>query len=264
MLRAVGIEHTILSSAEGAVLVVPAREGLRAGNELAAYAKEQQDSKPVTLPAPPVAESRRGALCYVALLVVFFFAQHQGWAGLPWTAAGRTEATLITGGAWWRCVTALCLHGDVPHLAGNLFFGLLFGVFVCQLFGNGVGWLLIVLGGALGNGANAFIQLAEHRSLGASTAVFAALGLLVSCSFRRASIQGRSRMLRWAPLAAGLALFGLLGVEGENTDVLAHVTGMVCGGVMGSVFTAIARAIHAPSGPLARPYQHLAAAATFC
>lgn len=257
MLRALGIEHALLSSGVESVLVVQPQDALRATNELAAYALETEAAAPPQLPTPPRASSGAGAMGYAVVLVAFFFAQHGQWAGLDWTAAGRTEADLITDGAWWRCFTALFLHGDLAHLAGNLLFGLTFGMFVCQLLGNGVGWLMILLGGALGNGSNAMVQLAEHRSLGASTAVFAALGILVSCSFRQAHTERRSRILRWAPLAAGLALFGLIGVEGENTDVLAHVGGMFWGGLIGLVLAARARL-----GPSPRPVQLLAGATT--
>ena len=257
MLRALGIEHDLISSGMGSVLVVQPHDALRAGNELAAYAQESSATTPPELPPAPRAKTGLGAMAYAVVLVAFFFAQHWQWAGLDWTAAGRTEADLITDGAWWRCFTALCLHGDLAHLAGNLLFGLTFGVFVCQLLGNGVGWLVILVGGALGNGSNALVQLAEHRSLGASTAVFAALGILVSCSFRQAHTERRSRILRWAPLAAGLALFGLIGVEGENTDVLAHVGGMFWGGLIG-----LALAGRARLGPSPRAVQLLAGATT--
>ena len=44
--------------------------------------------------------------------------------------------------------------------------------------GYGVGWLLILLAGALGNLASAWLYQSHHLSGGASTAVFAALGIL--------------------------------------------------------------------------------------
>jgi len=250
VLRAVGIEHALLTSPEGAVLVVQPSDALRASEELAAYALEcDGDVMPVP-PAPPRATTLSGATFYVFVLVVLYLAQRTDLGELNWTSAGRTHAGLVRDGAWWRCITALSLHADVAHLAGNLFFGLAFGVFVCQLVGNGVGWFLILVGGALGNGLNAIVQLSGHRSLGASTAVFAALGMLVACMFQQAHTQRRSRILRWAPLAAGLALFGLIGVEGENTDVLAHVTGIVCGGLLGLV---VAGAV--ANGPFGRVWQ---------
>ena len=33
----------------------------------------------------------------------------------------------VTGGEWWRAVTALFLHADALHLAGNVIFGAAFG-----------------------------------------------------------------------------------------------------------------------------------------
>jgi membrane associated rhomboid family serine protease len=258
VLRAVGIEHALLTTLDGAQLVVRAGDALRASAELAAYEHENEGEPSVETEAPERANPLSGGALYVLALVGFFVAQREALGDLNWTAAGRTQADLVLDGDWWRCVTALCLHADVPHLAGNIFFGLVFGVFVCQLIGNGVGWLLIVLGGTLGNGLNALIQGSGHRSLGASTAVFAALGMLVACSFQQAHTQRRSRILRWAPLAAGLALFGLLGVEGENTDVFAHVTGILCGGLLGLT---VARP--AATGPLGATWQRISGGTVF-
>ena len=38
---------------------------------------------------------------------------------------------------------------------------------------------------------------------------------------------------RWAPLVGGVILLGYLGGGGENTDVLAHVTGFFAGTALG-------------------------------
>jgi rhomboid protease GluP len=74
---------------------------------------------------------------------------------------------------------------------------------------------------------------ATHSSVGASTAVFATLGLLAAYAWRRRRDQGDRWAYRWAPLIAGVILLGFTGAGGERTDVLAHLTGFVMGLVAG-------------------------------
>ena len=83
------------------------------------------------------------------------------------------QAGLIRAGEWWRTFTALGLHADPLHLAGNLIYGLIFGFLAGQLLGWGLAWSGLLLAGALGNLLNAFLQAPTHSSIGASTAVFA-------------------------------------------------------------------------------------------
>ena len=88
-------------------------------------------------------------------------------------------------GEWWRAVTALTVHRELDHLGGNLAFGAFFGYFVGRYLGSGVGWLAVLLAASGANALNAWVQSPAHRSIGASTAVFAALGMLVTYTWRR-------------------------------------------------------------------------------
>ncbi|MGE9294557.1 MAG: rhomboid family intramembrane serine protease, partial [Puniceicoccales bacterium] len=107
---------------------------------------------------------------------------------------------------------------------------------VVQVYGNRVGWLLTVLSGVLGNAFCAWLYRAEaYRSLGASTAIFGALGLLVGHAMAVGfSPAGWKRLRsRLVPLAAGLTVLVMTGTAGENTDILAHVAGFGAGTVLG-------------------------------
>ncbi len=84
------------------------------------------------------------------------------------------------------------------------------------------------------NFVNAFIQPATHFSVGASTAVFATLGLLAAYAWRRRRGSGDRWAYRWAPLIAGVILLGFTGAGGERTDVLAHLTGFAMGAIAGA------------------------------
>jgi membrane associated rhomboid family serine protease len=140
----------------------------------------------------------------------------------------------VRGGEYWRVVTALTLHLDVGHLIANLGFGVVFGLLAGQILGPGVAWATVLAAAAAANLLNAFVQPDTHLSVGASTAVFATLGLLAGYEWRRRSAAPERRAWRWAPIVAGLFLLAFTGTGGENTDVLAHVTGFVAGAVAGA------------------------------
>ena len=99
------------------------------------------------------------------------------------------------------------------------------------MLGTGLGFALVLLAGAGGNLANALLQGAPHVSLGASTAVFGALGLLggLSVARQRGKAAGRRRI--WLPLFAALALLGMLG-GGERVDI-GHLLGLIVGRRLG-------------------------------
>ncbi len=161
-----------------------------------------------------------------------------------WQDKGEAvSVAIVRDGEWWRAFTALALHGDTPHLVANIASGLLFSAFVLPRLGTGMAWLLIVFSGFLGNLANAFFyQSTPHISIGSSTAVFGALGLLVSTDFmtRISSPHTRSRWQLLLPLGAGLALLAFLGVgeeEHSRTDYMAHLWGFAAGLVLGALAT---------------------------
>ena len=103
------------------------------------------------------------------------------------------------------------------------------------------GWALILVSGALGNLVNATVYYPEpHYSVGASTAVFGALGLVTGVGLWGASRQRRQvwSMPRWIlPAVSGLTLLGWLGVADGPVDVGAHFSGFACGATLG-VFAA--------------------------
>lgn len=159
----------------------------------------------------------------------------------PLKSVGRVDATrMMEHGEWWRALTALMLHGDIVHLASNIVAGVGFAFLLARFFGAGAGWLLILIAGMAGNALNAWVHYPEsHLSIGASTAVFAALGLITGVGLWVAVMQPAERwtMPRWlVPAFGGLTLLGLLGVgEGLDgrIDVAAHISGFICGGVAG-------------------------------
>jgi rhomboid protease GluP len=174
------------------------------------------------------------ALWVLALISVFY------WQGQDFSLVERAASSsvrLIGHGEWWRPFTALFLHADLPHLAGNLVGGVVFATLVARAIGPLLGWVLILSCGTLGNALVSRLTYPEaFVSLGASAAVFAALGILSGLGM--AQTLGDQARLPWlrisAPFLAGLILLGWLGGGGsENTDVLGHVLGFGSGLVVG-------------------------------
>jgi len=154
-----------------------------------------------------------------------------GHSPVDWYALGNADAGRILTGEWWRLVTALTLHSGGVHLAGNIVVGGIFINRLCRDLGTGLGWGLVLLSGILGNLANALVQPSNHHSIGASTAVFGAVGLLAAVNMMRYRFHLRRR---WPlPVAAALGLLALLGAGGENTDIGAHLFGFCFGSGLG-------------------------------
>lgn len=248
VLQAVGVPALTAHGAGGHVLIVRLADAERARAELAKFVGENRGWPPPRIVPEPVSTGIAAAALYAALLVAAFVAQRQESYGFDWWASGRADAALIQGGAWWRSVTALCLHADALHLAGNLVFGALFGVMLAQSVGSGAAWWTFVITGALGNWVNATLQSPSHVSVGASTAVFGMLGAQVAFDRLRRAHLHHDALRRWAPIVMGLALLAWLGGGDRGAgpddvarklgdfdeairriDVGAHVAGFVAG-----------------------------------
>lgn len=146
-----------------------------------------------------------------------------------------SSAFHILHGELFRTATSLLLHANALHLAGNMIGIALFGTAVCTITGWGVGWLMIFATGILGNLVNAFLYKTSHLSIGASTAVFGAIGTLAAHQFFKKFRLPGQRIKAWLPLGGGLALLGFLG-SGQHVDLTAHLFGFMAGIMMGLLY----------------------------
>ena len=151
-----------------------------------------------------------------------------------------SSARHVVSGEWYRCATALLLHADSVHLAGNLAGMAIFATAVCSITGWGVGWLLILASGISGNLINAYVYGYGHSAIGASTAVFGALGLLSSYQLLKKIRTPGSRFQILLPLGAGLALLAFTG-SSSHTDIMAHLFGLLSGFFIGLVYYGFVR-----------------------
>lgn len=174
-----------------------------------------------------------GGCIYALTLGAVMYGQHSKSYGEFLTTAGQMQSLGLRDGQWWRCVTALTLHQDAAHLAGNLAMGVVYGWMVSNRLGTGIGWLGITIAASLGNLLSGLIRPDGHISIGASTAVFAGLGILVAEGTIATQSFEISKTRRWLPLISGCVLFAWTGTGGTRTDVLAHLAGFCFGTVIG-------------------------------
>ena len=244
VLQAVGIAYEIIELDRWMALTVSTDQAAPAREQIRLYEHENHGWPPQLAQMPTVSNGVIGTMVFVTLLIVVDLMSRAGAFGQDWLAAGRVDGRLMLSGEWWRSVTALTLHADLPHLAGNLFFGAIFGLFTARLLGQGLAWALILAGGALGNITNVLIQHPSHRAVGASTAVFAALGVLTAYTWMHRRDTRFHLAYRSAPLVSGLVLLAYLGTGDARTDIVAHLTGFawgMAGGLAAGFWPAITR-----------------------
>jgi len=215
-------------------LLVPAKTLSAAVRELRQYEKENHGWPPPPPESTPLIDNRTTTIWVLIAIGVFYnLTLHNinlaGHFPVDWKALGNAHAGKIMDGQWWRLITALTLHTDWQHLLGNLVIGGVFISRLCRDLRSGPAWLLLLATGALGNLLNAWLQNPDHRAVGASTAIFGAVGLLAAISMVRYRHNLRPRG-RWTlPVAAALGLLAMLGAGGENTDLGAHLFGFLFG-----------------------------------
>jgi len=221
-------------------LLVPTGMLDAALRELRQYENENRDWPPPPPQGTPLVDNRTTTIWVLIAIGVFYnLTLHQvdlaGHHPVDWKALGNAHAGKIMAGQWWRLITALTLHADWQHLLGNLLIGGIFISRLCRDLRSGPAWLLLLAAGALGNLVNAWLQNPAHRAVGASTAIFGAVGILAAISMVRYRHNLRRRR-RWTlPVAAALGLLAMLGAGGENTDLGAHLFGFLFGLPLGFI-----------------------------
>lgn len=233
---AMGWDCSVHPTEDGYEILTAAEDVEPAKRELALYAAEQSQRRPVAVmvEGPDHPAGIAGLLIWAVILAAVFLHQMDDpeFTG----RFSNSSAGLVDRGEAWRAFTALFLHADPVHLLGNLLIGGWFCLWVSKALGAWRAWSLILLGGTVANGINAVMHHPEaFASIGASTATFAALGILVGLAVAESAKAGSFERLRSlaVPLLAGLMLFSLFGISGEQTDIGGHAWGGLCGLTLG-------------------------------
>ena len=247
VLASQGVPHAMVFTFDGWVLQIPRADAARATAAVRLYQDENRDWPPVVKRDVPRHRSTYAVAVAFALLFLFFAAvTGPAIRGGEWFVHGRADARVLLSEPW-RMVTALTLHGDSQHVLGNVVSGTIFGTAVSRRIGPGGALFAVASAGALGNALNALAHYRTgHLSIGASTAVFAAIGILAG--FQTVLVLARKNEPKppkltltavAGPLAGGLTLLGSLGAGGETTDLGAHGFGFLMGVVTGLAVAAV-------------------------
>lgn len=231
VLIAQGLSPRVRRTEDGFLLCVPQEQAEKALAGLSAYERENaaRDRE-----SESIGSAGMGAGLFVAaLLLVFHFVIVFTSPTLSWFERGGADAERIMDGEFWRAVTALTLHADTVHAISNAFGAALFLGAAAGTLGPGLACALVLLAGAGGNFANAVLHGSSHISVGASTAIFGAVGILGGSAMARQRSAQVGRRRAWVPIGAALALLAMLGTEGENVDLMAHLFGFLLGAVLG-------------------------------
>jgi membrane associated rhomboid family serine protease len=239
VLSAAGLDYQ-LSRQQGAwQLHIAPEQAQMASLEIEAFERDEAQVKPVAhAPRLPSGKTRRSAR-WTAFWCAYGLVWCYAWFGPfdssdPMHAAGAMSRTEWLNGEWWRTLTALTLHSGLVHLAANAVFLFFVGQAVVRELGRGFGPALILASAVLGNMLAALTASPYQRSIGASTACFAALGVISTLQagsvYRRYQSWVQVRRRAWLPLAAGLALLGITG-SSPDSDIAAHLFGFLAGSV---------------------------------
>jgi membrane associated rhomboid family serine protease len=231
VLEAKGIPYQSIALEHEWILAVTSDLAAQARDELERYAEERVVKRERAPSIVPFDGAGLGAIGYAFVLLVVAYCAGANLFTADWFSIGAVDASRPENQQWWRAFTALSLHAGPEHLFGNLFFGIVAGGLCSRLLGPGVAWMSILLAAAGANLLEQWIAPIGHRAVGASTAVFAALGLLAGYAWRQRLSLRERWLYRWAPLIAGASLLSLLGAgEGtEHVDVLGHLLGFLAG-----------------------------------
>jgi membrane associated rhomboid family serine protease len=237
----------------GWTILVPETEIDRAILELESYIHENRPApfRPLIDPGLPAITGVQSVILFMLFLL---FAHATAIRAFPafgiyaedWYTMGSARAADILAGQWWRAGSALLLHADWAHVAGNAIIGGVFCWLCCRRLDTGPAWMAVIVGGVGGNIVNAFVLGPPHNSIGFSTAVFAAAGVLAASSPVAQWSQNVNQSLRpfvtriliylrdaFIPVAAGLGILAMLGSgdgqQGSNIDLGAHLFGFACG-----------------------------------
>ncbi len=231
VLSAVGIDQQI--DRHNGVILTRKRDADQAMQELHAFREENRYwPPPPSAVRPAVRTDNPPTLLMFGGLMIFHWLTGPWVAANPWFKAGAVDSpAILEQGEWWRLITALTLHADQMHLVGNSIIGGVIVHLLCKSTGYGMGWLTLLLAAMTGNFLNIILRDTPHYSVGFSTAVFAAVGILCGRQFNNTA----SNIVRQVvlPLGAGVGLLAMLGSEGGRTDFGAHLFGLACGLIYG-------------------------------
>jgi membrane associated rhomboid family serine protease len=155
-------------------------------------------------------------------------------------------------GEWWRLLTSAFVHGNLLHLAMNMFALWQAGQLVERIFGSlrfaGL-YLLAAVGGSVGSLLWGLLSHHPVNSVGASGAIFGIIGGLFAFIGREHSGVPPTVVRDLRSSVGPFLLFNIgAGFLYPHTDNAAHIGGLVGGWLAGHL---LARSLHVPAQRMA-------------
>src|SRR6266849_3450531 len=160
VLTAVGILHELRDEPGGTSIAVLPEDAAAAEAALAAH--EAERSRPAARPEPEYGRSYLW-LAYAILLGSFHLTTGPRDEHVVWFARGSADAEAFLRGEWWRAATALTLHADYAHAAGNLVVGAVLLWALARRIGPAAAAWIALAGGVLGNAPTALAGRLDRR-----------------------------------------------------------------------------------------------------
>ncbi len=143
---------------------------------------------------------------------------------------GQVNGLVLYYGWYYQLFTAMFVHANIAHLAGNMLFLLIFGLRGEEMFSLPEYLLVYFLGGLAGNILSLWLLPLNVPSVGASGAIFALFGA-VAVYARRSISQSVIGVLIYA-------FFLFFISSGPGVNVFAHLGGLLAGLLIGYALAA--------------------------
>ncbi len=236
----------------------PARPAVVAGSDLATptprYAPSAQPSAPYRQRTPVQNQMTRmifysrqypiGTYSIIAICVVVFLAQlgTNVDSGVVTSGGILDTSAVLQQGQWYRLLTAMFLHANLLHIAGNMLSLYFIGPYVERIFGLAKFLLIYFVSGVIGNVVFLYAVGPGNGALGASGAIagiFGALLIFFIINRQRMGPVGNSilgQLLFWLMINVGLNVYAASGLAWQ-----AHLGGILAGALLGAILPSAIR-----------------------
>lgn len=143
---------------------------------------------------------------------------------------GAKNNELIMAGQYYRFITCMFLHGNLIHIASNMYSLYCVGYMVEEVYGRAKYIFIYFLSGVISSYVS--FLFSDAISVGASGAIFGVLGAALVFSFRYKNRIGKALFIN---IIAVTALNVFIGLSMTNIDNFAHVGGLISGIIISAI-----------------------------
>ncbi|WP_028401273.1 rhomboid family intramembrane serine protease [Ectobacillus panaciterrae] len=169
----------------------------------------------------------RAAFRFPPVTTCLLILQLSLWLIHPLLFAGVGCNQCLAHGEWWRLATSLFIHYSFSHLVGNSLCLFAIGSFLEIRLTKIRFLLLFFAAGIAGNILTFLVMPVNFVHTGASGAIFGLLGAQLYMFYTERHRYSREQIL----LVFALALLVTATFFGPNTNIIAHLGGLLAGGL---------------------------------